>query len=91
MILLKQTKGTKIYCCSLCLCGVTFSFRFSKTWFIRFSGTIIGVEDISPHWVNSKWRSLKVLSSLHLQLFTFISCGSAVLIYSYHQFPGSMG
>ncbi|ESW12501.1 hypothetical protein PHAVU_008G118400 [Phaseolus vulgaris] len=26
----------------------------------RFSGTIIGVEDISPHWVNSKWRSLKV-------------------------------
>ncbi|KAL2658891.1 hypothetical protein GLYMA_03G070500v4 [Glycine max] len=26
----------------------------------RFSGTIVGVEDISPHWVNSKWRSLKV-------------------------------
>ncbi|XP_047179785.1 auxin response factor 9-like isoform X1 [Vigna umbellata] len=26
----------------------------------RISGTIIGVEDISPHWVNSKWRSLKV-------------------------------
>ncbi|QCE11757.1 auxin response factor [Vigna unguiculata] len=26
----------------------------------RISGTVIGVEDISPHWVNSKWRSLKV-------------------------------
>ncbi|XLS90414.1 hypothetical protein HN51_066422, partial [Arachis hypogaea] len=27
----------------------------------RFSGTIVGVEDISPYWVNSNWRSLKVL------------------------------
>ncbi|KAI4310379.1 hypothetical protein MLD38_035360 [Melastoma candidum] len=26
----------------------------------RFSGTIIGVEDISPQWTNSRWRSLKV-------------------------------
>ncbi|KAK2379162.1 auxin response factor [Trifolium repens] len=26
----------------------------------RFSGTIVGVEDMSPHWPNSKWRSLKV-------------------------------
>ncbi|KAI3468589.1 hypothetical protein Pfo_025252 [Paulownia fortunei] len=26
----------------------------------RFSGTIIGVEDISPHWEDSKWRKLKV-------------------------------
>ncbi|KAL3619170.1 Auxin response factor 9 [Castilleja foliolosa] len=26
----------------------------------RFSGTIIGVEDISPCWEGSKWRSLKV-------------------------------
>ncbi|CAI8612669.1 unnamed protein product [Vicia faba] len=26
----------------------------------RFSGTIIGQEDISSHWLNSKWRSLKV-------------------------------
>ncbi|KAL0312429.1 UNVERIFIED_CONTAM: Auxin response factor 9 [Sesamum radiatum] len=26
----------------------------------RFSGTIVGVEDISPHWKESKWRSLKV-------------------------------
>ncbi|KAL2234641.1 UNVERIFIED_CONTAM: Auxin response factor 9 [Sesamum indicum] len=26
----------------------------------RFSGTIVGVEDISPHWEDSKWRSLKV-------------------------------
>ncbi|KAE8660508.1 Auxin response factor 9 [Hibiscus syriacus] len=26
----------------------------------RFSGTIVGVEDFSPHWKDSKWRSLKV-------------------------------
>ncbi|PIN20150.1 hypothetical protein CDL12_07166 [Handroanthus impetiginosus] len=26
----------------------------------RFSGTIVGLEDLSPHWENSKWRSLKV-------------------------------
>ncbi|KAL2551031.1 Auxin response factor 9 [Forsythia ovata] len=26
----------------------------------RFSGTIVGVEDISPHWEDSEWRSLKV-------------------------------
>ncbi|CAI9775791.1 unnamed protein product [Fraxinus pennsylvanica] len=26
----------------------------------RFSGTIIGVEDFSPHWDGSIWRSLKV-------------------------------
>ena len=41
----------------------------SNPWLIRFSGTIVGVEDISPHWANSKWRSLKVLSSWTLQLF----------------------
>lgn len=26
----------------------------------RFSGTIVGVENISSHWEDSKWRSLKV-------------------------------
>ncbi|KGN50008.1 auxin response factor 9 [Cucumis sativus] len=26
----------------------------------RFSGTIIGAVDISPHWPNSSWRSLRV-------------------------------
>ncbi|KAK9274996.1 hypothetical protein L1049_022253 [Liquidambar formosana] len=26
----------------------------------RFSGTIVGVEEFSPHWKDSKWRSLKV-------------------------------
>ncbi|KAL2516681.1 Auxin response factor 9 [Abeliophyllum distichum] len=26
----------------------------------RFSGTIIGIEDFSPHWEDSIWRSLKV-------------------------------
>ncbi|KAL8545660.1 hypothetical protein ACS0TY_005697 [Phlomoides rotata] len=27
----------------------------------RFSSTIVGVEDISPQWDNSKWRTLKVI------------------------------
>ncbi|CAN1779031.1 Auxin response factor 9 [Linum perenne] len=26
----------------------------------RFSGTIVGVDDFSPHWAESKWRCLKV-------------------------------
>ncbi|KAL3652814.1 Auxin response factor 9 [Castilleja foliolosa] len=26
----------------------------------RFSGTIVGVDDIASHWENSKWRTLKV-------------------------------
>ncbi|KAL1552734.1 auxin response factor 9-like [Salvia divinorum] len=26
----------------------------------RLSGTIVGVEDMSPHWNDSKWRTLKV-------------------------------
>ncbi|KAI3693693.1 hypothetical protein L1987_76643 [Smallanthus sonchifolius] len=26
----------------------------------RFTGTIVGIEDISPQWEDSKWRSLKV-------------------------------
>ncbi|XP_028774723.1 auxin response factor 9 isoform X2 [Neltuma alba] len=44
--------------------GMRFKMRFegdeSPETDKRFSGTIIGVEDISPHWVNSSWRSLKV-------------------------------
>ncbi|KAK7339677.1 hypothetical protein VNO77_20358 [Canavalia gladiata] len=47
-----------------CNVGMRFKMRFegddSPETDKRFSGTIIGVEDISPHWVNSKWRSLKV-------------------------------
>lgn len=26
----------------------------------RFSGTIVGVDDMSPHWTNSDWRSLRI-------------------------------
>ncbi|PSS09377.1 Auxin response factor like [Actinidia chinensis var. chinensis] len=26
----------------------------------RFTGTIVGIEGLSSHWENSKWRSLKV-------------------------------
>ncbi|KAK4262923.1 hypothetical protein QN277_028413 [Acacia crassicarpa] len=44
--------------------GMRFKMRFegdeSPETDKRFSGTIIGVDDISPHWVNSSWRSLKV-------------------------------
>ncbi|XP_058729224.1 auxin response factor 18-like [Vicia villosa] len=44
--------------------GMRFKMRFesddSAESDKRFSGTIVGVEDISPHWENSKWRSLKV-------------------------------
>ncbi|RZC02808.1 Auxin response factor 9 isoform B [Glycine soja] len=47
-----------------CNVGMRFKMRFegdeSPENDKRFSGTILGVEDISPHWVNSNWRSLKV-------------------------------
>ncbi|GER57591.1 auxin response factor [Striga asiatica] len=42
--------------------GMRFKMRFEgdDSPERRFSGTIVGVEDISPHWENSKWRPLKV-------------------------------
>ncbi|KAK6158415.1 hypothetical protein DH2020_005729 [Rehmannia glutinosa] len=42
--------------------GMRFKMRFEgeDSPDRRFSGTIIGVEDISPHWEESKWRTLKV-------------------------------
>ncbi|XP_057966799.1 auxin response factor 9 [Malania oleifera] len=42
--------------------GMRFKMRFEgeDSPERRFSGTIIGVEDISPQWKDSKWRSLKV-------------------------------
>ncbi|XP_061371874.1 auxin response factor 9-like isoform X1 [Gastrolobium bilobum] len=44
--------------------GMRFKMRFegddSTENDKRFSGTVVGVEDISPYWVDSKWRSLKV-------------------------------
>ncbi|KAE9622186.1 putative transcription factor ARF family [Lupinus albus] len=44
--------------------GLRFKMRFegddSPESDKRFSGTIVGVEDISPQWINSTWRSLKV-------------------------------
>ncbi|GFP79312.1 auxin response factor 9 [Phtheirospermum japonicum] len=42
--------------------GMRFKMRFEgeDSPERRFSGTIVGVEDISPCWENSKWRSLKV-------------------------------
>ncbi|KAM5571213.1 auxin response factor 9-like [Rosa sericea] len=43
--------------------GMRFKMRFEgeDAPERRFSGTIIGLEDISPHWADSEWRSLKVL------------------------------
>ncbi|KAL2547609.1 Auxin response factor 9 [Forsythia ovata] len=42
--------------------GMRFKMRFEveDSPEKRFSGTITAVEDISPHWEESKWRSLKV-------------------------------
>ncbi|XP_062074604.1 auxin response factor 9-like [Humulus lupulus] len=42
--------------------GMRFKMRFEgeDAPERRFSGTIVGVDDISPQWVDSKWRSLKV-------------------------------
>ncbi|PON34227.1 Auxin response factor [Parasponia andersonii] len=42
--------------------GMRFKMRFEgeEAPERRFSGTIVGVDDISPQWVDSKWRSLKV-------------------------------
>ncbi|KAL2893284.1 Auxin response factor 11 [Bienertia sinuspersici] len=42
--------------------GMRFNMRFEgeDTPERRFTGTIVGVEDVSPQWLGSKWRSLKV-------------------------------
>ncbi|PQP99709.1 auxin response factor 9 [Prunus yedoensis var. nudiflora] len=42
--------------------GMRFKMRFEgeDAPERRFSGTIVGLEDISSHWSHSKWRSLKV-------------------------------
>ncbi|KAL6501781.1 hypothetical protein OROGR_026914 [Orobanche gracilis] len=42
--------------------GTRFKMRFEgdDSPERRFSGTIVGTDDISSHWGNSKWRTLKV-------------------------------
>ncbi|XP_030530331.2 auxin response factor 9-like isoform X1 [Rhodamnia argentea] len=42
--------------------GIRFKMRFEgeDSPERRFSGTIVGVEDVSSQWTDSKWRSLKV-------------------------------
>ncbi|EFH70071.1 predicted protein [Arabidopsis lyrata subsp. lyrata] len=42
--------------------GSRFRMRFEGQDFSekRYSGTIIGVNDMSPHWKDSEWRSLQV-------------------------------
>ncbi|XP_022943158.1 auxin response factor 9-like isoform X1 [Cucurbita moschata] len=52
----KEAMNTKF------LVGMRFKMRFEgeDSPERRFSGTIIGVDDISPYWPNSQWRSLRV-------------------------------
>lgn len=42
--------------------GMRFKMKFEgeDTPERRFTGTIVGVDDLSPQWKDSKWRSLKV-------------------------------
>ncbi|KAL6322093.1 hypothetical protein AAG906_005027 [Vitis piasezkii] len=42
--------------------GMRFKMRFEgeDSPERRFTGTIVGIGDISPQWSNSKWRSLKI-------------------------------
>ncbi|XP_057478902.1 auxin response factor 9-like [Actinidia eriantha] len=42
--------------------GMRFQMRFEgeDSPERRFTGTVVGIEDLSSHWKNSKWRSLKV-------------------------------
>ncbi|KAJ0239644.1 AUX/IAA domain-containing protein [Hirschfeldia incana] len=42
--------------------GMKFKMRFEgdDSPERRFSGTVVGVQDCSPHWKDSKWRSLEV-------------------------------
>ncbi|GMI71669.1 auxin response factor 9 [Hibiscus trionum] len=50
--------------------GVRFKMKFEgeDSPERRFSGTIVGVEDFSPHWNDSKWRSLKVQWDEHASI-----------------------
>ncbi|XP_010529649.1 PREDICTED: auxin response factor 9-like isoform X2 [Tarenaya hassleriana] len=42
--------------------GMRFKMRFEgeDSPERRFSGTVVGVNDCSPHWIDSKWRCLEV-------------------------------
>lgn len=40
--------------------AISSSLIYIEFSFDRFTGTIVGVGDISPQWSDSKWRSLKV-------------------------------
>ncbi|KAK4788705.1 hypothetical protein SAY86_020024 [Trapa natans] len=50
--------------------GMRFKMRFEAEDCPerRFSGTIVGVEDLSPHWVDSRWRCLKVQWDEHASI-----------------------
>lgn len=60
---------------------------------IRFSGTIVGVDDFSPQWKDSKWRSLKV-NFRWMYLFAISFSVSWIFLYElifFICFLGSMG
>uniref|UniRef100_A0A2P2MAJ7 Auxin response factor n=4 Tax=Rhizophora mucronata TaxID=61149 RepID=A0A2P2MAJ7_RHIMU len=50
--------------------GMRFKMRFEgeDSPERRFPGTIVGVEDFSPHWKDSKWRSLKIQWDEHASI-----------------------
>lgn len=60
-ILLREGNGSHIFTLLGSYFGLGF---FSDLIFslLRFSGTIVRVEDISSQWTDSKWRSLKVMT-----------------------------
>ena len=60
----------------LCLCCLVC--------FVRFTGTIVGIGDISSQWSNSKWRSLKVEKIWFLTyefqlIYGFLGCFSQII------------
>ncbi|XP_030540298.1 auxin response factor 9-like [Rhodamnia argentea] len=50
--------------------GMRFKMRFEgeDSPERRFSGTIVGVEDFSPQWTDSRWRSLRVQWDEHASI-----------------------
>lgn len=72
-----------------------FSRVFSNTLskLFRFTGTIVGVEDISSQWEYSKWRSLKVIEfswlSTDYEFFLLLKMKNLILLALLNL--GSMG
>lgn len=66
----------------LCSCCIVLSFFLMLFLFLSFTGTVIGIGDISSQWPGSKWRSLKVTHEL---LFIHPNCMNIVSEVYYFQ------